>query len=138
MMTAEKNRQQSQHRECEGNLEGDPSKRKCTHLPLLLEILRQRDGFHWVQLCRCSSAGVQQQPKQYVAVVGYYLRCREEYVHSMQQRKVIFLYFYFFSCFDRRVRLSDEHGYPSRQKVSRRFLGDLFYAFPQMWWAAHP
>jgi len=57
------------------------------------------------------------------------------YVHSMHQRKVIFLYFVFvlFSCFDRRVRLSDERGYPSRLKVSRRFLGNLFYALPQMW-----
>jgi len=56
-----------------------------------------KDGFHWVQLWRCCSAGGQQQTK-YVAVLGYYLRCREVCVHSMQQRKVIF---------DRRVRLSD-------------------------------
>jgi len=51
----------------------------------------------------------------------------------MQQRKVIFLYFIIFSCFDRRVRLYDERGYPSRLKVSKRFLGDLFCALPQMW-----
>jgi len=36
MMAAEKNGQQNQHHECEGNLEGDPFKRKCTPLSLLL------------------------------------------------------------------------------------------------------
>ena len=50
---------------------GRPFLKKVYPLPLLSEILHQRDGFHWVQLCRCCSDGVQPQSKQYVPVVGY-------------------------------------------------------------------
>ena len=82
-----------------GEPKGLPFKWKRKPLPLLLEILQQRDGFHWVQLCRCCSAGAQQQPKLYAAVVSYYLRCWEEYIHSMQQRKVFFFVFCIFIYF---------------------------------------
>jgi len=60
--------------------------------------INQRDGLRWVQLCRCCSAGVQQQPKQYDAEVGYYLRCREERVSYIpcSNAKWLFCIFLFF------------------------------------------
>ena len=45
MMEAKKNGQQNQHRECEGNLECDPAKRKCTPSHFCQRTFIRETGF---------------------------------------------------------------------------------------------